>query len=216
MLTWSSGWARRSSPRSPRSGAATAAAHRPPPPPLPRLPAARARAARAAKGRPRHLRPRPRRRRRRRRARVAAEARVRDLSTWTILQNDGPSHLGLRCNALPAHQIALITSGGCVPSRRRGARRSTRGDPQPDERAEEELRGEAAPLNLLQPPFDLSRRFIRVRRGHVSGLAWERSMVSLRRLASTRVVPLGSFRCTCVCSRGSGCAHGRARREHKF
>ena len=36
--------------------------------------------------------------------------------TWTVLQNDGPNHLGLRCNALPAHQMALITSG-CVPFR---------------------------------------------------------------------------------------------------
>ena len=25
--------------------------------------------------------------------------------TWTIIQNDGPNHLGLRCNALPGHQM---------------------------------------------------------------------------------------------------------------
>ena len=35
---------------------------------------------------------------------------------WTILQRDGPNHLGLRHNALPAHQMALITSD-CAPSR---------------------------------------------------------------------------------------------------
>ena len=35
---------------------------------------------------------------------------------WTILQNDDPDHLGLRCNAFPAHQMARITSG-CVPVR---------------------------------------------------------------------------------------------------
>ena len=32
---------------------------------------------------------------------------------------DDPNHLGLRCNALPEHQMALITSG-CVPLRRDG------------------------------------------------------------------------------------------------
>ena len=31
--------------------------------------------------------------------------------TWTILQNDDSNHLGLRCNAFPEHQMALITSG---------------------------------------------------------------------------------------------------------
>ena len=35
---------------------------------------------------------------------------VRDLATWSILQNDGPNHLGLRCNASPEHRMALITS----------------------------------------------------------------------------------------------------------
>ena len=43
--------------------------------------------------------------------------RCGDLKIWTVLQNDGPNHLGLRCNALPAHQMARITSG-CVPFRR--------------------------------------------------------------------------------------------------
>ena len=33
------------------------------------------------------------------------------LTTWTILQNDGPNHLRMRRNALPGHQMALITSG---------------------------------------------------------------------------------------------------------
>ena len=32
-------------------------------------------------------------------------------TTWTVLQHDDPNHLGLRCNALPEHQMALITSG---------------------------------------------------------------------------------------------------------
>ena len=31
-------------------------------------------------------------------------------TAWTTLQNDDPDHLGLRCNALPEHQMALITS----------------------------------------------------------------------------------------------------------
>ena len=31
--------------------------------------------------------------------------------TWTVLQQDGPNHLGLWCDALPEHQTALITSG---------------------------------------------------------------------------------------------------------
>ena len=35
---------------------------------------------------------------------------------WTVLQKDDPNHLGLRCNAFHAHQMALITSG-CVPPR---------------------------------------------------------------------------------------------------
>ena len=34
----------------------------------------------------------------------------------TILQQDGPNHLGLWYNALPEHQMALITSGS-VPFR---------------------------------------------------------------------------------------------------
>ena len=36
------------------------------------------------------------------------------VTTWTILQKDGPNHLGLRCNAFHEHQMALITSD-CVP-----------------------------------------------------------------------------------------------------
>ena len=40
---------------------------------------------------------------------------VRDPTTWTILQHDGPDHLALWYNALPKHQMALIASG-CVPS----------------------------------------------------------------------------------------------------
>ena len=36
---------------------------------------------------------------------------VQGPTTWTILQRDGPNHLGLWCNALPARQTALITSG---------------------------------------------------------------------------------------------------------
>ena len=39
---------------------------------------------------------------------------VRDPATWTILQHDGPNHLGLWCDVLPEHQMALITSF-CVP-----------------------------------------------------------------------------------------------------
>ena len=43
-----------------------------------------------------------------------AETQVRGPTTWTTLQNMTPNHLGLRCNALPEHQMALITSG-CAP-----------------------------------------------------------------------------------------------------
>ena len=32
-------------------------------------------------------------------------------TTWTILQQDGPDHLGLWTNAIPGRQMALITSG---------------------------------------------------------------------------------------------------------
>ena len=39
---------------------------------------------------------------------------VRDPITWTILQKDGPYHLGSRYNVLIEHQMAPITSG-CVP-----------------------------------------------------------------------------------------------------
>ena len=41
---------------------------------------------------------------------------VRDPTTWTILEQDGPNHLGLWCNVLNEHQMALITSE-CVPVR---------------------------------------------------------------------------------------------------
>ena len=37
-------------------------------------------------------------------------------TTWTIFQQDGPSHLGLRYNALPEHQMARITSDCARPS----------------------------------------------------------------------------------------------------
>ena len=36
------------------------------------------------------------------------------LTTWTVLQQDGPNHLGLLYNVLPGHQMALITSD-CAP-----------------------------------------------------------------------------------------------------
>ena len=45
------------------------------------------------------------------------QAPVRDPTTWTILEQDGPNHLGLWCNVLPEHQMALIISE-CVPARR--------------------------------------------------------------------------------------------------
>ena len=41
---------------------------------------------------------------------------MRAPTTLTILLNDDPNHLGLRCNALRAHQMALITSV-CAPVR---------------------------------------------------------------------------------------------------
>ena len=42
---------------------------------------------------------------------------VRDpRTTWTILQHNGPDHLGLWRGALPGRQMALITSN-CVPFR---------------------------------------------------------------------------------------------------
>ena len=36
-------------------------------------------------------------------------------AVWSIIQRDGPNHLGLWYNVLPEHQMALITSGLCVP-----------------------------------------------------------------------------------------------------
>ena len=39
---------------------------------------------------------------------------VRDPTTWTMFQQDGPNHLGLWYNALPEQQMALTTSE-CVP-----------------------------------------------------------------------------------------------------
>ena len=41
----------------------------------------------------------------------ALDAAVRDPTTWTILPKYCPNHLGLRYNAMPEHQMALITSG---------------------------------------------------------------------------------------------------------
>ena len=67
-------------------------------------------------------------------------------TTWTMFQQDGPDHLGLRCNELPEHQMALITSG-CVPSRPRRRQvhlgRGRGGRPRQDE-------GEGRPALLRQ------------------------------------------------------------------
>ena len=41
-------------------------------------------------------------------------ALVRAPTAWTILQQDGPNHLGLWYNVIPEHQIDLITLV-CVP-----------------------------------------------------------------------------------------------------
>ena len=38
------------------------------------------------------------------------ELLVRGPTTWTVTRYDGPNHLGLWSNALPEHQMALITS----------------------------------------------------------------------------------------------------------
>ena len=32
------------------------------------------------------------------------------VTTWTMIRHDGPNHLGLRCDAILEHQMALITS----------------------------------------------------------------------------------------------------------
>ena len=55
---------------------------------------------------------------------LAPGSSVRD-PTPTVLPNDDPNHLGLRCNALPEHQMALITSG-CLPFSRPTRRMSAR------------------------------------------------------------------------------------------
>ena len=47
---------------------------------------------------------------------VKYAAQVRDPIAWTITRHEGPNHLGLWCDALPEHQMALITSD-CAPSR---------------------------------------------------------------------------------------------------
>ena len=38
------------------------------------------------------------------------DMQVRGPTTWTTTRHDGPNHLGLWCDALPEHQMALITS----------------------------------------------------------------------------------------------------------
>ena len=58
--------------------------------------------------------------------RDAADRSAPNLLNITILQNDGPDRLGMRCNALPEHQMALITSGrrrSCWARRSRWRRR---------------------------------------------------------------------------------------------
>ena len=40
---------------------------------------------------------------------------VRDPTKWTIKRHDGPNHLGLLCDALPEHQMALINSDRAPP-----------------------------------------------------------------------------------------------------
>ena len=40
---------------------------------------------------------------------ISSLPEVRSPTTRTILQKDGPNHLGLRRNALPEHQMSLIT-----------------------------------------------------------------------------------------------------------
>ena len=57
---------------------------------------------------------------------VRKHQKVLDLTTCTALQHDGPNHLGLRCNALPGHQMALITSDYVPVSSSPGGGTSTR------------------------------------------------------------------------------------------
>ena len=52
---------------------------------------------------------------------------MRGLTTWTILPKDGPDHLGLRCNAFPEQQMALLITSNCVPSRKDEGRRAPGG-----------------------------------------------------------------------------------------
>ena len=47
-------------------------------------------------------------------ARLSGGSTVRAPTTWTMARHDGPNYLGLRCDALPEHQMALITSD-CAP-----------------------------------------------------------------------------------------------------
>ena len=42
--------------------------------------------------------------------------KVEPPQTWTVLRLDGPDHHGSRCDALPEHRMALITSD-CAPFR---------------------------------------------------------------------------------------------------
>ena len=46
-------------------------------------------------------------------------AEVRDPTTRTTLQKDGPNHLESRYNALPEHQMALITQAAAFVAGRR-------------------------------------------------------------------------------------------------
>ena len=43
--------------------------------------------------------------------------KVRDPTTWTILQKDGPNHLGLMYNALPGHKNGPDHLGFCAATR---------------------------------------------------------------------------------------------------
>ena len=63
---------------------------------------------------------------------LSLELTVRDPTTWTILQHDGPNHLGLWCNAAPcasngSNRLGLRATGGASGSEVRGADQAVHG-----------------------------------------------------------------------------------------
>ena len=89
-----------------------------------------------------------------------AAVTVRDLTTWTFLQHDGPNHLGLRCNAAPCasngpNHLGLCATGGPDGGGPAAAWRREQGGPHP-------VRAELHQPDV--PPDPVSRPFLKKHR----------------------------------------------------